>query len=96
MTPRRRRLPSIEIAGWHRSRTQQKVDERDSNVSGGAGDMFLMVKGAKHGLIKGESQDDQHKGEIEVAELVLGHAGASDPRRRHAPPGRPPSTSCES
>jgi len=28
--------------------------------------MFLMVKGAKHGLIKGESQDDQHKGEIEV------------------------------
>jgi type VI secretion system secreted protein Hcp len=37
-----------------------------SNVSGGAGDMFLMVKGAKHGLIKGESQDDQHKGEIEV------------------------------
>ncbi len=32
----------------------------------GAGDMFLMVKGAKHGLIKGESQDDQHKGEIDV------------------------------
>ena len=28
--------------------------------------MFLMVKGAKHGVIKGESQDDQHKGEIEV------------------------------
>ncbi len=28
--------------------------------------MFLMVKGAKHGLIKGESQDDQHKGEIDV------------------------------
>ena len=37
-----------------------------SNVSGGAGDMFLMVKGAKHGVIKGESQDGQHKGEIEV------------------------------
>jgi type VI secretion system secreted protein Hcp len=37
-----------------------------SNVSSGAGDMFLMVKGAKHGLIKGESQDDQHKGEIDV------------------------------
>jgi len=35
-------------------------------MSGGAGDMFLMVKGAKHGLIKGESQDDQHKGEIDV------------------------------
>lgn len=28
--------------------------------------MFLMVKGAKHGLIKGESPDDKHKGEIEV------------------------------
>jgi type VI secretion system secreted protein Hcp len=28
--------------------------------------MFLMVKGAQHGLIKGESQDDQHKGEIDV------------------------------
>jgi type VI secretion system secreted protein Hcp len=28
--------------------------------------MFLMVKGAKHGLIKGESQDSTHKGEIEV------------------------------
>ena len=37
-----------------------------SNASGGAGDMFLMVKGAQHGLIKGESQDDQHKGEIDV------------------------------
>ena len=36
------------------------------NVSGGVGDMFLMVKGAKHGLIKGESQDDSHKGEIDV------------------------------
>jgi len=35
-------------------------------MSGGLGDMFLMVKGAKHGLIKGEAQDDQHKGEIEV------------------------------
>jgi type VI secretion system secreted protein Hcp len=37
-----------------------------SLVSAGTGDMFLMVKGAKHGLIKGESQDDQHKGEIDV------------------------------
>jgi len=36
------------------------------NLKGGAGDMFLMVKGAKHGLIKGESQDDAHKGEIDV------------------------------
>ena len=32
----------------------------------GIGDMFLMVKGAKCGLIKGEAQDDVHKGEIEV------------------------------
>jgi type VI secretion system secreted protein Hcp len=38
-----------------------------SNVSlSGTGDMFLMVKGAKHGLIKGESPDSQHKDEIEV------------------------------
>jgi type VI secretion system secreted protein Hcp len=32
----------------------------------GAGDIFLKVKGSKHGLIKGESQDDVHKGEIDV------------------------------
>jgi len=32
----------------------------------GAGDMFLSVKGARGGVIKGESQDDAHKGEIEV------------------------------
>ena len=31
-----------------------------------SGDMFLMVKGAKHGLIKGEAQDNDHKGEIDV------------------------------
>ena len=35
-------------------------------MSTGAGDLFLMIKGAKHGLIKGESQDDTHKGEIDV------------------------------
>ncbi len=35
-------------------------------LSVGVGDMFLMVKGAKCGLIKGEAQDDIHKGEIEV------------------------------
>lgn len=35
-------------------------------MSDSAGDMFLMVKGAKFGLIKGESQDTQHKGEIDV------------------------------
>jgi type VI secretion system secreted protein Hcp len=50
-----------------------------SNVSpligGGSGDMFLMVKGAKHGLIKGESQDDQHKGEIDVLSWSWGMQG---------------------
>jgi type VI secretion system secreted protein Hcp len=46
-----------------------------SIVTGGAGDMFLMVKGAKHGLIKGESQDDQHKGEIEVLGWSWGMQG---------------------
>src|SRR4029453_18562583 len=43
-----------------------------SLVSAGTGDMFLMVKGAKHGLIKGGSQDDQHKGEIEVVSWSWG------------------------
>jgi type VI secretion system secreted protein Hcp len=37
--------------------------------------MFLMVKGAKHGLIKGESPDDQHKGEIEVLSWSWGMQG---------------------
>jgi type VI secretion system secreted protein Hcp len=54
-------------------------------LGAGAGDMFLMVKGAKHGLIKGESQDSTHKGEIEVlswswgmqAKPSLGGGGAS-------------------
>jgi type VI secretion system secreted protein Hcp len=32
----------------------------------GLGDMFLLVKGAKSGLIKGEAQDDKHGGEIDV------------------------------
>jgi type VI secretion system secreted protein Hcp len=44
-------------------------------MSSGAGDMFLMVKGAKHGLIKGESQDDQHKGEIDVLSWSWGMQG---------------------
>jgi len=58
-------------------------------VSRGAGDMFLMVKGAKHGLIKGEALDQANKGahkeEIEVlswswgmqARPSLGGGGAS-------------------
>jgi type VI secretion system secreted protein Hcp len=33
---------------------------------GGAGDMFLSIVGTKSGPIKGESQDDKHKGEIDV------------------------------
>ena len=41
----------------------------------GAGDMFLMVKGATHGLINGESQDDKHKGEIEVLSWSWGIQG---------------------
>ena len=56
-----------------------------SSVGGGSGDMFLMVKGATHGLIKGESQDEDHKGEIEVlswswgmqARPVTGGAGTA-------------------
>jgi type VI secretion system secreted protein Hcp len=51
----------------------------------GTGDIFLMVKGASHGLIKGEAQDDKHKDEIEVlswswgmeAKPSLGSGGAS-------------------
>jgi type VI secretion system secreted protein Hcp len=41
----------------------------------GAGDMFLSVKGAAHGLINGESQDDKHKGEIEVLSWSWGMQG---------------------
>ena len=38
----------------------------DSLGSAGSGDMFLLVKGAKAGLIKGESLDTAHKSEIDV------------------------------
>lgn len=38
----------------------------DAPAGAGSGDMFLLVKGARAGLIKGESQDASHKGEIEV------------------------------
>ena len=34
--------------------------------SAGTGDMFLMVKGARTGVIKGEAQDEKHKAEIDV------------------------------
>ena len=35
-------------------------------VKSGTGDMFLKVKGARTGPIKGESNDQKHKDEIEV------------------------------
>ena len=41
----------------------------------GAGDMFFKVKGAKHGQISGEAQDDKHKGEIEVLSWSWGMQG---------------------
>jgi type VI secretion system secreted protein Hcp len=44
-------------------------------MSNGSGDMFLLVKGAKNGLIKGESQDHQHKGEIDVLSWSWGMQG---------------------
>jgi type VI secretion system secreted protein Hcp len=37
--------------------------------------MFLSVKGAAHGVISGESQDDKHKGEIEVLSWSWGIQG---------------------
>ncbi len=49
-----------------------------SSQSGGTGDMFLMVKGAKGGVIKGETSDDAHKGEIEILSWSWGmHARPS-------------------
>jgi type VI secretion system secreted protein Hcp len=37
--------------------------------------MFLRVKGAAHGLISGEAQDDKHKNEIEVLSWSWGIQG---------------------
>ena len=54
--------------------------------------MFLMVKGAKHGLIKGKSQDDKHKDEIDVLSWSWGMQGKADARRRRRHRARPPST----
>ena len=52
------------------------TDGRSS--TGGSGDMFLMVKGAKGGVIKGEAQDEAHKGEIDVLSWSWGmHARPS-------------------
>lgn len=44
----------------------------DSKPSTGNVDMFLSVKGAARGQIKGESQDAQHKNEIEVSGWTWG------------------------
>ena len=57
----------------------------DALVPAGSGDMFLLVKGAKAGLIKGESLDQDHKDEIDVlswswgmqARSSLGGGGAT-------------------
>ena len=46
-----------------------------SNVEFGAGDMFFKVKGAKHGDINGEAQDQKHKNEIEVLSWSWGMQG---------------------
>jgi type VI secretion system secreted protein Hcp len=42
-----------------------------------AGDMFFKVKGAKHGDIQGEAQDQKHKNEIEVLGWSWGMQGKS-------------------
>jgi len=49
----------------------------NSSKTPGAGDMFFKVKGAKHGQINGEAQDDKHKGEIEVLSWSWGMQGKS-------------------
>ena len=41
-------------------------------AAAGTGDMFLMVKGAKGGVIKGEAQDDSHKAEIDIVSWSWG------------------------
>ena len=47
-------------------------------AAAGVGDMFLMVKGAKGGVIKGEAQDDSHKAEIDIVSWSWGmHARPS-------------------
>jgi type VI secretion system secreted protein Hcp len=48
-----------------------------ANAQLGAGDMFFKVKGAKHGDINGEAQDDKHKNEIEVLAWSWGMQGKS-------------------
>ena len=55
------------------------------SAAGGSGDIFLSVKGARSGVIKGESQDQRHGNEIDVlswswgmqAKAALGGGAAS-------------------
>jgi type VI secretion system secreted protein Hcp len=51
------------------------IETRNPFAAAGVGDMFLAVKGARSGPIKGESQDDVHKGEIEVLGWSWGMQG---------------------
>ncbi len=46
--------------------------------AGGYGDMFLSIKGAKSGAIKGESQDTAHPDEIEVLSWSWGMQGRAN------------------
>src|SRR5437868_197493 len=46
-----------------------------NTLIGSTGDMFFKVKGAKHGQINGEAQDDKHKNEIEVLSWSWGMQG---------------------
>ena len=53
--------------------------------AGGTGDMFLLVKGARTGLIKGEAQDSAHGNEIAVLSWSWGMQQA---RSSNAGPAR--------
>jgi type VI secretion system secreted protein Hcp len=46
-----------------------------NTTTNNTGDMFLMIKGATHGVIKGESHDSQHKDEIEILSWSWGMQG---------------------
>ena len=40
--------------------------------AGGSGDIFLMIKGARSGVIKGEAQDSAHAHEIDIVSWTWG------------------------
>jgi type VI secretion system secreted protein Hcp len=48
------------------------VSQAYTTAGGGVSDIFLSVKGAKSGAIKGESQDQQHGKEIDVVSWSWG------------------------